>query len=742
LKWLIRGGLAIATIVYLVYSSFGIAAPFWWGHHGYHGATYMLRARMSLRLHMLTPANWTGFDHPPLNALYFHHPIGYHHVLTLLVPIFGEHEWLARGVAALGGLLALGALYALVRRAWSREAGLLAVAVYVALPVITSFSVLSDPMLPAFACVCWALWAYYDLLEKPSRRAIVHAAFAYGVGGLIMWESYFIAPFIALHALLYRGTARGRTLRLGRWSALDLHTLVTGAVCTATMAFHIWFTRHAGAWDEFLQSYSLRHSPPSAQWVIDRHTAWLEILFGAPAVFVGCMWLIVFVARLATKRARRRDLLPLTFLYVNTIYIYMFAEGSSVHLYRVFFFSGFFTLAVVDLVTDAARGMQRLGGRRSLAAATGIALAALWLGVEAPHAYANLLESRIVMGTHSQPGYGTDAEKLVFAAEVTRQTKPDERVIVESRQLGSRKELWYYLDRSFDETSSLTDMNRFRATREKSVVIYDERQLTSSERTTVQQLLREHPVTYYGRYAMIDLRSHTPGARSFELVPGPMSRAYRWFVSEKYPPLRLARRAYLPGLCDAVAVGAPVARDEALPAPPTDPKLNPCWHNYLIARGESATAVHTAYVRATSGLAAPANERTLGKARVVGVNVAGTRLRVAFIAAGPESGDVRYRVKRGTQTGLVGRSDAVPPPAQWRAGYVYVDEVTLPPGPVAPIVDAELWEPAPPPKPAMRPVAMKVGAAARAAANVLATAPVPPPAPPPVRILATAAILP
>ena len=123
-KWPVRAGLAVATFVYCLYSSFGIAAPFWWGHHGYHGATYMLRARMSLRLHMLSPATWGGFETPPKEALYFHHPIGYHHLLTLLVPIFGEKEWLARGVAVAGGLFTMWALYALVRRMWSREIGL------------------------------------------------------------------------------------------------------------------------------------------------------------------------------------------------------------------------------------------------------------------------------------------------------------------------------------------------------------------------------------------------------------------------------------------------------------------------------------------------------------------------------------------------------------------------------------------------------------------------------------------
>jgi hypothetical protein len=47
-KWPVRLGLALTTLMYLVYSWLGIGAPFWWGHHGYHGATYMLRARSLL----------------------------------------------------------------------------------------------------------------------------------------------------------------------------------------------------------------------------------------------------------------------------------------------------------------------------------------------------------------------------------------------------------------------------------------------------------------------------------------------------------------------------------------------------------------------------------------------------------------------------------------------------------------------------------------------------------------------
>ena len=107
----------------------------------------------------------------------------------------------------------------LVKRNWSREAGLVAVIVYVCLPVLTSFSVLSDPMLLAMACALWSLTAYLSILERPTTRALWHAFFAYALGGFIMWEAYFIGPFIAVHALAYMFTRRGRTLRFGRWNA-------------------------------------------------------------------------------------------------------------------------------------------------------------------------------------------------------------------------------------------------------------------------------------------------------------------------------------------------------------------------------------------------------------------------------------------------------------------------------------------------------------------------------------------
>jgi hypothetical protein len=575
--WPVRIGLAITTLVYCVYSAFGIAAPFWWGHHGYHGATYMLRARMSLRLHMLSPATWGGFETPPQNALYFHHPIGYHHLLTLLIPIFGDHEWLARGLAAAGGLVALWALYALVSRFWSREAGLVAVAVYVAMPVVTSFSVLSDPMLLAMACVLWSLWAYLSLLEQPEARFLYHAFFAYALGGFIMWEAYFIAPFIAGHSLVYLATKRGETLRIGRYNALLLHTVVIAAACILMMSFHIWFTHHAGAWDEFLESYRIRHSPPSGVYVIDKHVQWMIILYGRPPIVYGAAWFILWLGRVSTGRGRRTDVAILAFLYVNSIYIYLFAEGSSVHLYRVFFYSAFFTLAITDLTADAYHAVKRLGARSTAAAAALAALVpSVYLYAEVPHAYHNLVESRELMGTHSETRYSPEQQKLLFAKQVHTLTSERDRVIIHYPELGARKEFWYYIDRNYDEIQNLSELARLK-TLPRSVLIIDERLLSTGERPKFEELMKQHPVTFYENFTVVDLRLNVPFVRSFAFVPAPMSASYRFFVSHKYPPLKIVPRRYLPGECRAQDLGLPIASDEELPPAPADPRLNPCY---------------------------------------------------------------------------------------------------------------------------------------------------------------------
>lgn len=694
-RWPVRAALLLALAVLVAYSLFGIAAPLYWGHHGYNAAIYLMRARTSLRQHILVPCNWTGFDPPRPDALYLHHPIGYHHLLTLLIPIFGDHEWLARAVGLAGTLLVCGVLYTTVRRFWSREAGAVAVWIYVCLPMITSFSSFCDPMMPTFACIVWGVSAYLRLLqnEDPTRvrRLLVEAFFAYAICGLLMWEMYFIAPFIAVHAFCVR--------RRYPQQRLFAHVLVIFSACALMMAFHLWFTHHTGAWSDFIESYRVRKAPPSGSYVMDRHLQWLDILYGAPPMLLGFAWLTWFLVRCLLGRTRRRDLLPLTFLYVNTLYIWLFAEGSAVHLYRVFMFSGYFTLALTDLVVEVAHGARRLVPRP-----VALALAAIVLGgyfaFEVPHAWANLLESRVMMGTHGQPGYDPEREKMKFAQEVHRLVPPGARLIVHYRHLTARKELWYYLDRSFDEINNLSELVRIPKERAaRSVLLIDEQMMDGGERAILRELLRTHPVTWFDHFGMVDLRSQTPGETSWAFYDLPTTAAYRFFVSHRWAPLGLKRKAYLPGLCESLAVGAPIAaaRDELPPDPPKRPGLTACLHNAQVARGEDATASERAVIGAL-----PLLHGALGSAQIVAAGREGGSVRLVLRASGPEAGELRYRVTVPPPRPLAPPLPGPAPPA--RPGALVPGKPTAlprgkqpPVGPVAPPAAPPVAPPAAPP---------------------------------------------
>ena len=156
-----------------------------------------------------------------------------------------------------------------------------------------------------------------------------------------------------------------------------------------------------------------------------------------------------------------------------------------------------------------------------------------------------------------------------------------------------------------------------------------------------------------------------------------MSLGYRWFVSHKYPPLALVRRAYLPGECAALALGVPVASDERVDEP-SDARLVPCYHDLMADRGQ--TAIASAVEKELTKTLVPV-DRPLDHARVVAAAMRGGKLDVAIAPGGPESGELRYQLSRDGKVGaLISPSLSVPQLGRWKAGHLYVDHVELPPG--------------------------------------------------------------
>ena len=232
---------------------------------------------MSLRLHMLAPATWGGFEMPPPDALYFHHPIGYHHLLDALDAdlrrsrVAGARAGRRRRPVRLVGALRPGARVLVTREPASSPCS----------STSACRSSRRSACSPIRCCWRWLRALVAEGLPLAPREADhararprvfrLRARRLHDVGGL-------------LHRPLHRRSTPSSTRSPARpHASVDTasavstrslaHVLVTGTACWLMMAFHIWFTHHAGVWDDFLDSYRLRHSPPSSQYVIDRHMA-------------------------------------------------------------------------------------------------------------------------------------------------------------------------------------------------------------------------------------------------------------------------------------------------------------------------------------------------------------------------------------------------------------------------------------------------------------------------------------
>lgn len=726
--------LALVVAVYLIYSSFGIAGPFLWGHFGHHAASYSMRARMTLRYGLVVPATAAGFDGAPgPEAYYLHHPIGYHHLIVPFFKILGESEWVVRLVPVLGGLVLLWSLYRLVRRFWSDTTAIFALAVYISLPIVCSFSVLLDPMFLEMASCILTLEAFLAFQSQPERRRpeLLRACIALAVGGLLMWEVYFLAFFMGLYAI-------GWWLR-DRWRAFRQRLVVAGdggflspplrwlfATFVATIlpfAFHFLFTWRVGMFDEAMGSYRER-SNASFSWVYAQISKWLVLLYGKPLLAIGGMWLLVFLARLLYGEARRRDQVILVFFLLNTLYIAAFAKGAAIHLYRVYFYSTFLALATVDLLCEIyavvvawaqSRGRQEVAAARWGALAVGGALVGFF-ALQGPHAVHNLLESRELMGTHGHVGYDPDYPKQRFAMVLGQTMDRDDYLF--SYNMNKRVEFSFYADRRETAVGSLMALSGQRRLHPRSWFITDVR-LGAFESRMLHELLRRHSATLYYPYVMVDLRpteptvggampSRRPEWNEQRFVPGRMTPTWRWFYSHKYPPLEPMPHASAYGQCVVAnldpASGGSTVSETLRSLSVSEPALSPrtpttelvCYHNFLVALGrleEAARFRERLRALFTPLIGAALPQAWAGRGQLEGVRLQSQRARppvaeVWLLSDGNPADKSRYVVQpvvtsagatpgTATEGELYSRTGAQPWLWWPRAGYLVVDEVPL-----------------------------------------------------------------
>ncbi len=395
---------------YLAYALWGLAAPFAWGHYGYHGGFHGSAARNLVRHGDFTPTPWAGQSAPPKEARYLHHPILCPQYLVPVQAVLGDSEWTIRLVPV---LFTLGLVFAVAwvgRRFWGPWTGVLAALVFVLLPHNMVFCQLYDHETPGnlytllgvagllgflrgfrwpWAVLCLGAFLLAGLTDWPPYF-IAFAALWVGTGALVTqtlipqrpervlvwlgavavlgaatwwllsrkagWPAWqvSVALFGLMLGALIGGASRPAATRgpwrplLSRWGLL----VGLSAVVLLTFWFHFKYTAWVGMADDVNNAFKVRSAGSDAWRYVGKYLKNVSHTFTPTLLVTAALWFLVLPVRVALGRPLLRAALPWVFLVGQVMHNLQFPNEVDIHNYRTYYYVIAATFLFVDLAWE------------------------------------------------------------------------------------------------------------------------------------------------------------------------------------------------------------------------------------------------------------------------------------------------------------------------------------------------------------------------------------------------------
>ena len=531
-------GVLIAALGYIVYCGlFGLDAPLAFGHHGYHVGEYVTRARHTLRHASILPQNLPGWNQPPLENLYLHHPILTHQLVTLTVAVLGETLYAVRLAALLYTLSAFFALVWLVWRCAGPWASAVAGVVFAVVPIHVWFGTHIDPGFGGLACLLLFLVAYFRFLDTGTFRAAGSSLALASLAGFFEWSPYLAAAPIFVHMLW---SAR----RGGRFA---VYPLLYGVCVSWPLAFHaalVVLTHHL---PEMKESYANRTVLPAFSTLLMNLRGFSDDLFGRPLVLATGLYVLTRPVGWLFRRGSRLDLVGMTLLFTLGLYVRLFAIGVTIHQYRLLYGGTLVAVAVAGLSVDAsALGLRILSFLRLRRVwprlmTPGVALGSVGLVLISTLGLSlrGLYFSRLTGGGVGQRRADPQLSRIEFVV-AARELSQRGDVAYVHHSFHLRKELYYYLDRDIGFWPSLGAAKTLSpAALARALVLCTPRAMTPAERVLFDGLAAKHPVHFVDDFAILDLREERAALTVSKTAP-PMQRRSPWRRYFEGPHTRLS----------------------------------------------------------------------------------------------------------------------------------------------------------------------------------------------------------
>jgi 4-amino-4-deoxy-L-arabinose transferase-like glycosyltransferase len=570
---------------------YGIASPWQWGHNGFNGAAFCQAARNTLRFHVLGQAlYYTGLTPPAPGTLYTHHPQMLHLHLIALFALLGQQPWVGRLIPATYSVLTLVLIHRIALRWWDRVVALVAIALYAFTPLHTIFANMIDHEQGAIFWTLLAVWAYLRFREENLRKHFVICLIAISCGAQFDWPPYYVAFFIAAHALVM-GLRAGKPLL--RWRREWTFVLVFSAVVLANFGgFFAWIYRQRGTLAEMGQAYS--HRTGVARGYLDSQWQRIIDLHGPVIGWLTVLWLPLVIARLVRREAKERDLIPGFFFAAQVVHSLLFRNAGSIHSYWTYWIGTATALGGADVAVSTYRtlhGWVKEQPKARLARIALVVTAVAMVLFQVRYAYARLRWG-FRTGTASYVSPTPDVRTEVRIAKLLAQRYArNETFYLFHESVPARIEVHWYHDTPFEQRSMLAPLPSDFALAKHLVVITDLR--NTGEHALLWRLVREHPSIVFDRKVVaIDMSLRGEHIEALRSSARPASLWWQWFVDPVRPPTEwvaddpAAVRALLDWGPDLEAIIDPTTRGGTP-------------HGWDCPRGESLIAIEAATNDAT-----------------------------------------------------------------------------------------------------------------------------------------------
>lgn len=556
---LVYAGFAVVLASQVFLGLWGVADSWTRGHNGWNGAAYHNGARNTLRWGELFPLQYDTANVPPKKEqLYTHAPLALHLHNVASVHLFGDKESSIRLVAAFWSVAALCMLFAVVRRLWSNSHGLLAAAIYVALPINAIYTNMANHSAGFIFWSLLTLYLYVRGSEAERWRWPNFIAFlaAFTMAATWDWPAYYIAVCIAVHWL----GSSARTLEPSRNGTVAFLWVFCGWVLLLFVGHFGLVEWMTGNLDELTGTFNARRAL-----TLQRFRTHLvvvpELMFTLPVLALGGGWFVAWGARLVRSEAQARDLVPIAFLVAGLIHYFTFRWSAIVHSYWAWAMLPFFAIAVATSLLAMGHWIE---GRvdRTLEGRTS-ATARAWLAKAAACSVAIFLVPLVVRDVQIVPQgrYVGGSMWFFTAARGASDTYDSGRAEL---RLAEHVKAWTDRGTGVQLHPSLKTRRlepRFDITLDRATYRWAPRprphldnnqgvggwvfvapvaEFPESERV---DLAAQYPYRQFDGYFMIDLRGDGPDIEVWNSTPQPATLHWRLFGNSFEPPAAVSRSA-------------------------------------------------------------------------------------------------------------------------------------------------------------------------------------------------------